>query len=186
MIIPKIRQTSRHICDRRTSHQTCKEPTQHNRLQILRRRNADQKGPKDEIGRQKRQLASVQLRDGCKQLSFLSDHLPQIICRAERRGRSRNGRREKAIKLTNGPNANPKTYNESVKIVTSELTPNSAATAPKVGENDEEANEAPMVVKPSKSVTPTRYLTDQFYIYNQPRFPASPRRPLLFPGHPLP
>ena len=64
--------------------------------------------------------------------------------------------------ITNGPKANPNTYKLKVRITTSVLMPNSMETASKVGENDEEAKETPIVVSPNRIVLPSFFFTLQF------------------------
>jgi hypothetical protein len=54
---------------------------------------------------------------------------------------------------TKGPKAKPRTYNDRVEIVTSVLTPDSSAICSKVGGKDDDAKEAPMVVKNTRPVT---------------------------------
>jgi hypothetical protein len=54
------------------------------------------------------------------------------------------------------------TKSDSDSVVTSALTPNCWTTALSVGENEDDAKEAPIVVDPSSAVTPIFVLTVQF------------------------
>jgi hypothetical protein len=66
----------------------------------------------------------------------------------------------KRLSTHHGPKANPKTNKLNVSVVTSVLMPNCIETAGKVGENEDDANEAPMAVNPSKTVIPNFFFTD--------------------------
>ena len=65
---------------------------------------------------------------------------------------------------TSGPKAKPNTKSESERVVTSVLTPNSVDKAAKVGEKEDDAKVAPMVVKPRRMVMNIFFLLGHYKI----------------------
>jgi hypothetical protein len=149
MIIPHICQATSYIRNWCRRHQTCKESTQHDGLNILSSCYTDEEYAEEEVWRKHGDISPIELGKRSKELRHnLAEYTKLTI-----------------DILTRGPKAKPKTKSDSERVVTSVDTPNSAETASNVGEKDEDANEAPMVVKPRRIVVPNFFFRGHYEIF---------------------